>query len=440
MGAGAVDADAGDIPAAPTVAAEGNGWVLDNGLVRARVDARGLLTSVVDAVSGREALAPGTLGNLLQLHADTPVRFDAWDIDSYYRRCVTDLAGLGDAGSVGAGRWRRAGDPVLRCEPHHPDPHAASRRVPGRRRHRGRLAGARVAAQGGLRPRRGHRPLDGRDPVRARAPPHPRQHQLGCRPLRDLCAPVGPRRRARLRRAPSRTTRPTATTSPAPRGSVGAPPAGCGCRCCARRAAPTPSPTSARTGCGMRWCPVPASRTPCARATASTSRCASAWRRPGGRPARVGRPRRGRGGVGEVCRRRLGRRRRPALRVAGHTGAARVSPGFDAGGISLVDLLERPLGGDDPTVADDGAVLLELVRSRWSPCAGPGPDPEVRGADRTGVADRAGSGTNGAARALVLRTGRAPPPRSPARPPRTPLPGSARRPALPERPRPCSTP
>ncbi|MGG5258200.1 alpha-mannosidase [Phycicoccus avicenniae] len=92
------------VPTAPlsavSVEADGDGWVLDNGLVRARIDAAGLLTSVVDAASGREALAPGSRGNLLQLHADTPVRFDAWDVDAYYRRSVTDLVDLGESGSV----------------------------------------------------------------------------------------------------------------------------------------------------------------------------------------------------------------------------------------------------------------------------------------------------------------------------------------------------
>lgn len=96
MGADAPAAD----DAAVTVTADGDGWVLDNGLVRARVDADGLLTSVVDAASGREALAPGSRGNRLQLHPDTPVRFDAWDVDAYYRNTVTDLDGLGDGGSV----------------------------------------------------------------------------------------------------------------------------------------------------------------------------------------------------------------------------------------------------------------------------------------------------------------------------------------------------
>ena len=79
------------------VEADGDGWVLSNGLVTARVDRRGLLTSVVDTASGREALAPGSAGNLLQLHPDTPVDFDAWDVDAYYRRTWTDLT---DAESV----------------------------------------------------------------------------------------------------------------------------------------------------------------------------------------------------------------------------------------------------------------------------------------------------------------------------------------------------
>jgi alpha-mannosidase len=65
--------------------------VLENGLVRAVVDGRGLLTSVVDLASGREAIAPGAAGNLLQLHPDVPNEWDAWDVDRHYTRHVTDL-------------------------------------------------------------------------------------------------------------------------------------------------------------------------------------------------------------------------------------------------------------------------------------------------------------------------------------------------------------
>ncbi|KRE58955.1 glycoside hydrolase family 38 C-terminal domain-containing protein [Phycicoccus sp. Soil748] len=105
----------GDATDPVTVEADGHGWVLSNGLVTARVDDHGLLTSVVDMASGREALAPGSAGNLLQLHPDTPVDFDAWDVDAYYRRTWTDLT---DAESVepvedGVRVVRRFGDSTV---------------------------------------------------------------------------------------------------------------------------------------------------------------------------------------------------------------------------------------------------------------------------------------------------------------------------------------
>ncbi|MFI0452986.1 alpha-mannosidase [Actinomadura sp. 6N118] len=81
------------VPAAVTVTGAGSGWTLDNGLVRIEVDEAGLLTSVRDLVAAREVLAPGTHGNLLQLHTDFPNHWDAWDIDRHYRRRHTDLTG-----------------------------------------------------------------------------------------------------------------------------------------------------------------------------------------------------------------------------------------------------------------------------------------------------------------------------------------------------------
>jgi alpha-mannosidase len=81
-------------PPASCAATDGGGFVLDNGLIRAGVDARGLLTSVVDLASGREAIAPGNGGNLLQIHPDMPAEWDAWDVDHTYRRKVTDLLAL----------------------------------------------------------------------------------------------------------------------------------------------------------------------------------------------------------------------------------------------------------------------------------------------------------------------------------------------------------
>lgn len=71
--------------------ASGGGYVLDNGIIRAVLDADGLLTSLRDHATGREAIAPGQRGNLLELHRDTPNEWDAWDIDEFYRRNVTPL-------------------------------------------------------------------------------------------------------------------------------------------------------------------------------------------------------------------------------------------------------------------------------------------------------------------------------------------------------------
>ncbi|WP_426186142.1 alpha-mannosidase [Microbacterium sp. TWP3-1-2b2] len=64
---------------------------LSNGLVSVVVDADGLLVSLVDAASRREAIAPGARGGLLQVFRDTPRKFDAWDVDIEYRRSVVDL-------------------------------------------------------------------------------------------------------------------------------------------------------------------------------------------------------------------------------------------------------------------------------------------------------------------------------------------------------------
>ncbi|XAS64690.1 glycoside hydrolase family 38 C-terminal domain-containing protein [Micrococcaceae bacterium Sec5.8] len=83
-------------PAALATIAAGS-FILDNGIIRAVVNADGLLESLVDYASGREAIAPGQFGNLLELHRDTPNEWDAWDIDAFYRRNVVALT---DARSV----------------------------------------------------------------------------------------------------------------------------------------------------------------------------------------------------------------------------------------------------------------------------------------------------------------------------------------------------
>ncbi len=66
-------------------------FILDNGVIRAVIDPRGLITSLVDLASGREVVPEGRVAGLFQLHRDTPTSWDAWDIDDHYRRHVSDL-------------------------------------------------------------------------------------------------------------------------------------------------------------------------------------------------------------------------------------------------------------------------------------------------------------------------------------------------------------
>ncbi|KQO61196.1 alpha-mannosidase [Curtobacterium sp. Leaf261] len=82
-----------------------DGHVLSNDVVRIAISREGLITSAVDLASGRDAIAPGQVGNLLQLHQDFPNMWDAWDVDRYYKNRVEDLrdvssisADLGDDG------------------------------------------------------------------------------------------------------------------------------------------------------------------------------------------------------------------------------------------------------------------------------------------------------------------------------------------------------
>ena len=91
LGARPVVRSASDAEVGERTTAGGRRWVLENSLVRAEVDERGLLVSLRDAASGREAIAPGEAGNLLELHRDTPNEWDAWDIDVFYRRVSTRL-------------------------------------------------------------------------------------------------------------------------------------------------------------------------------------------------------------------------------------------------------------------------------------------------------------------------------------------------------------
>ncbi|MDR7084452.1 alpha-mannosidase [Arthrobacter ginsengisoli] len=95
----------------PVLATEASGgYVLDNGIIRAVINADGLLESLIDYASGRDAIAPGQYGNLLELHRDTPNEWDAWDIDAFYRRNVVRLAA---ATSTAVERSRRGAAVVV---------------------------------------------------------------------------------------------------------------------------------------------------------------------------------------------------------------------------------------------------------------------------------------------------------------------------------------
>src|SRR5205814_6891504 len=62
--------------AAVRVHQDGDRTILDNDLLRVTFGPDGVITSIVD--EGREVLPPGGRANLLQLHPDFPVAWDAW--------------------------------------------------------------------------------------------------------------------------------------------------------------------------------------------------------------------------------------------------------------------------------------------------------------------------------------------------------------------------
>jgi alpha-mannosidase len=63
----------------------------DNGLVRVSLDSKGQIVSLVNLADGRDAIAEGHPANVFQMHHDLPVKWDAWDIDAYYRQVQWQL-------------------------------------------------------------------------------------------------------------------------------------------------------------------------------------------------------------------------------------------------------------------------------------------------------------------------------------------------------------
>jgi alpha-mannosidase len=79
---------------------------LENSRLRVRWDDDGLLTSVWDKSAGREVLAPGARGNLLQLFDDYPNFYDAWDIDRFTLDHPIEITALDDLTVIERGPQR----------------------------------------------------------------------------------------------------------------------------------------------------------------------------------------------------------------------------------------------------------------------------------------------------------------------------------------------
>jgi alpha-mannosidase len=82
--------------------------LLENDLVRARLDARGLLVSVFDKRAGRELLPRGARANVLQLFEDRPTGADAWNIDHGTLEAPREITALESARVVERGPVRAA--------------------------------------------------------------------------------------------------------------------------------------------------------------------------------------------------------------------------------------------------------------------------------------------------------------------------------------------
>ncbi|AIY02484.1 putative alpha mannosidase [Arthrobacter sp. PAMC 25486] len=77
-----------------TVQRDGADVVVHNGLISVRFGADGVISSILDVGANRELVPAGQGANLLQLHADFPNMWDAWDIDEFYKNTVTDIREL----------------------------------------------------------------------------------------------------------------------------------------------------------------------------------------------------------------------------------------------------------------------------------------------------------------------------------------------------------
>ena len=69
----------------------GDSIQLTNEFVSLTIDCDGLISSLVELRAGREVVKPGQRANVLELSADHPVEYDAWDLDEYYAKNTREL-------------------------------------------------------------------------------------------------------------------------------------------------------------------------------------------------------------------------------------------------------------------------------------------------------------------------------------------------------------
>ncbi|GHJ42409.1 glycoside hydrolase family 38 C-terminal domain-containing protein [Streptomyces sp. TS71-3] len=81
LGAGPAGIPLGGTAPVSVRPAAGGGHLLDNALLRVHIGPDGLVRSLVDLATGRDAIAPGAAGNLLQLHREGTGRTGARDLD-----------------------------------------------------------------------------------------------------------------------------------------------------------------------------------------------------------------------------------------------------------------------------------------------------------------------------------------------------------------------
>ncbi len=89
-----------------TASQSGAGITLENGLVRVRINAKGLLASVYDLKNRREVLKGS--GNVFRLHEDIPNAWSAWDVDVFHKEKFEVLDGVAQVELVENGPLRAA--------------------------------------------------------------------------------------------------------------------------------------------------------------------------------------------------------------------------------------------------------------------------------------------------------------------------------------------